>query len=58
MGLAIWPALGLRWMDVDLHTGRLWVRQQLVAVDGDIEVGEPGLERLHAGGDLNAPHEP
>lgn len=38
-------ALGLRWKDVDLETGRISIRQTLIAVGYDVQVGQPKTKR-------------
>jgi integrase len=46
-GLRRGEAVGLRWQDVDLEAGTLRVRQQHVAVAGDVYVGEPKSKAGH-----------
>ena len=38
-------ALGLRWKDVDLDAGRISIRQTLIAVGYDVQVGQPKTKR-------------
>ncbi len=40
-GLRRGEACGLRWVDVDLDRGRLWVRQQIVQLGHKLAVGPP-----------------
>ncbi len=52
-GLRRGEALGLRWSDVDLHEGRVSVRQTLLAVNNKVEFGEPKTNRSRRTVDLD-----
>jgi integrase len=54
LGLRQGEALGLRWCDVDLETGTLWVRKALQRIDGELRLVDPKTERSRRTLDLPA----